>query len=596
MHEEGVKPNSVTCECIIRACSSLDTADEGNKIFADLAKLGLYDSYVWVALVRMFCNFGSLNDARKVFSTSNVDDVVSWTVLITGHAEQGHGEEALRLYESMQKGGTKPDEAIFVCLLKICSQLGAVEKGKIIYFDILLEGLDFLLCVKQSIMDMYLKCACLEDVCALFESLPIRDVVSCSAIIAGYALHGYDTQSLKLFDDMQMVGIQPNQMTYTSIIKACASLKKLGYGKITHHQLVILGYESDDFIRSTLIDMYSSCRRVEEAWSVFNKLPRGNDVVLWNTMIGVCVEHDCNEQALELYEQMCHQGLGLGYVTLLWLMKACSDIEQGRLMHALAVKQGFDKHTEVQNTVIAMYSKMGGLGDAHVIFQSLMRRTLGSYNALLRGLSCFSHFEIALQIYHQMNEEGVQHDRRTFMLMLKICATLTNLYIGRLIYTAIAHNALECEPFLVSALLDFFAKTGSLRDAINVFNRLSLRDAASWNTLVAAYADNGWIEEAQESLTTMQEEGVEPGGRTFSCLLNASSHAGITLLSYYYFQSMRDYGIVSSAQHFACLIDALGRAGLLDEAKMVASVMPMDPSVVAWTTLLGSWSKHGSWI
>ncbi|KAI5080321.1 hypothetical protein GOP47_0005800 [Adiantum capillus-veneris] len=338
MHEEGIKPNRITYQCIIRACSSVETMEEGKKIFADIVKLGFFDSHVGVDLIRMYCTFENLNDAHKVFSVLNAQDIVSYTVLITGYAEQEHGEEALRLYKGMRKGGAKPDEAIFVCVLKICSQLGASQEAQVIYFDIMSEGLDSLLCIKQSLMDMYIKCVSLEDAFALFESFTIQDVVSFSTIIAGYVLHGYDTECLKLFEDMQISRIQPNEKTYTSILKACARLKKLEYGKHIHNHLMILGFESDVFIRSTLIDMYAGCRRVEEACSIFSE---GSDVVLWNTMMGIYVEHDLNRQALQLYEQLCHQDLGSSYVTLLWLIKACSDIEQGRRTHTLAVKQGW---------------------------------------------------------------------------------------------------------------------------------------------------------------------------------------------------------------------------------------------------------------
>ncbi|KAH7330865.1 hypothetical protein KP509_20G005800 [Ceratopteris richardii] len=510
-------------------------------------------------------------DAQNVFDTLDEQNIVTWTVLITSYLENGQDEEALGLYYDMRKAGIKPDEAILVCILKVCAQIG----------------------LRESLMTAYMKCASLEDAHTLFVTSSIRDVTCWSSIIAGYSLHGHNMESLELYKNMEQDGVQPNEMTFPPILKACTGLKRLECGKLVHNQIVNLGFENDNFIRSTLIEMYACAERMEEACSVFRQTSAVGDDVLLNIMIGAFVECDQNEQALELFGQICQEGVELDHVMFLWVLRACLNIREGRLMHALAIKQGFDVHVEVQNTVISMYSKMGSLDDAHAIFNSLSKRTIQSYSVLFLGHSLFGCFDEALQLYHQMNVESmIQQDQSTLTLILKICATFGTLSTGRLIYTMIAESSLDREPFMGNIIMDFFATLGSVTDTDSVFNGLHLQDMALCNVLIGAYAENGYFWDALRFFRVMQEDGIEPDERTFLCLLNASGHAGSIILSYNCFWSIIDHKIVPNSHHFTSLIDALTRAGLLCEAEMLIMNMPMEPSLVAWTALLGCGSKH----
>ncbi|MDD0245751.1 hypothetical protein PSY47_23600, partial [Shigella flexneri] len=56
-------------------------------------------------------------------------DLVSWTSLIVGYAQNGQAEEALQLFESLLKSGTRPDHVTFVGVLSACTHAGLVDKG-----------------------------------------------------------------------------------------------------------------------------------------------------------------------------------------------------------------------------------------------------------------------------------------------------------------------------------------------------------------------------------------------------------------------------------------------------------------------------------
>ncbi len=67
--------------------------------------------------------------------------------------------------------------------------------------------------------------------------------------------------------------MSPNKFTFAWVINVCACLGALEDGRLVHEQLIQSGCESDVFVDSSLFDVYAKCRRMEDAWRVFNKIP-----------------------------------------------------------------------------------------------------------------------------------------------------------------------------------------------------------------------------------------------------------------------------------------------------------------------------------
>ncbi len=63
------------------------------------------------------------------------------------------------------------------------------------------------------------------------------------------------------------------------------------------------GFESDVFVGSSLINMYTKCVSMEDAFWVFKKMP-SQDVVSWNASIIEHVKHGQGWKALKLFQQM----------------------------------------------------------------------------------------------------------------------------------------------------------------------------------------------------------------------------------------------------------------------------------------------------
>lgn len=130
MKAEGIIPNEPTMASVLKACSSLATLELGKQVHGHTIKHGFsLEVPIGSALSTMYSKCGSLEDGSVVFQRTPNKDVVSWNAMISGLSHNGHGDEALELFEEMLAVGTEPDDVTFVNVISACSHKGFVERG-----------------------------------------------------------------------------------------------------------------------------------------------------------------------------------------------------------------------------------------------------------------------------------------------------------------------------------------------------------------------------------------------------------------------------------------------------------------------------------
>jgi pentatricopeptide repeat protein len=158
-------------------------------------------------------------------------NVVSWSAMIAGYAQNEHANDALVLFNEMQLADVKPNSVTMVSVLSACAQLEAPQQGKWIHGYIIRCGFQSDLSVENSLLDMYAKCGRIDIARKLFDKMSKRDVISWNAMITGYKMHGHGEDALGIFNQMQQRSIKPNHATFVSILSACShtGLVELGW-------------------------------------------------------------------------------------------------------------------------------------------------------------------------------------------------------------------------------------------------------------------------------------------------------------------------------------------------------------------------------
>jgi pentatricopeptide repeat protein len=138
MKLEGVPPDAVTFVVCLKACGIIGAIAKGLEIHSEICRKGILgdDIVVTNALVGMYAKCGLMSKAQEVFDRLPVQDVVTWSTLISGYGHLGEIESVFRNFEKMRIEGRKPDFITFVSVLNACSQSLLIEEGRSLFESI----------------------------------------------------------------------------------------------------------------------------------------------------------------------------------------------------------------------------------------------------------------------------------------------------------------------------------------------------------------------------------------------------------------------------------------------------------------------------
>ena len=412
----------------IKVCTKQKDLQKGARIHSYLLKRGLLekDIYLGNALIHLYAKCGILTKALEVFNDLPFRNVVSWSSLMVGYAQQGYGHMAINCFERMQKEGLCPDAFAFSSALKACASTGAIDKGKEIHDEIVTRGLleeDIVL--GTALVDMYAKCGFLAKAQQVLEELPDRDVVTWSALIAGFVEHGESIRALCFFEKMQSEGFSPNSVTFISILKACGSTRNIRKGEQIHEVIINKKLlEKDIVLGNALVDMYVKCGVLVKAQQLLEKLPVRN-VVSWSTLIAGYAEQGQSDKSLYCFERMKNDGFSPNMVTFICVLKACGHIgaiEKGKEIHDEIVNRGLlEKDIVLGTALVDMYAKCGSYVKARQVLEELPYRDVISWSTLIAAYAERGQGHEALVCFERMQREGLTPDHITFLSVLTAC-------------------------------------------------------------------------------------------------------------------------------------------------------------------------------
>ncbi|CAN1267511.1 Putative pentatricopeptide repeat-containing protein At5g13230, mitochondrial [Linum perenne] len=242
--------------------------------------------------------------------------------------------------------------------------------------------------------------------------------------------------------------------------------------------------------------------------------------------------------------------------------------------------------------LLELYLKSGD-SDALRLFEEMPRDDVVSWSFMIARHAQTGMGKEALELFQQMRGEMVMANQYTFASVLQACATMEALDFGTQIHCLGVKTKYDENTVVGNALIDMYAKCGSIKDAHLVFESLSKNDEVSWNTMISGYSMHGLSGEALRVFDTMQESGVRPNQMTFVGVLSACSNGGLLDRGEAYFKLMvEDYGIEPCMEHYSCMVWLLGRSGNLNRAYKLIQEMPLEPTLMAWRALLGSCVIH----
>ncbi|KAK4382466.1 Pentatricopeptide repeat-containing protein [Sesamum angolense] len=474
----------------------------------------------------------------------------------------------------------------------------------------------------------------IREALCIFNEVPEPDSVSWTAMIVGYNQMGRFGVAFRMFLEMMKCKVVPTEYTLTNVLASCAAIEALDVGRKVHSFVVKLGLSGYVSVANSLVNMYAKVGDVGTAVAVLDRMKLKN-VSTWNAIISLHMQTGQVERALaqfdEMKEQMLKESkLRLDRYTLASVLSSCAnleDIEIGKQIHAHIIRTELDTSGAVGNALISMYSKCGGVeiaqkllqkcgtstlniiaftalldgyikrGDinpARQIFDSLQECDVVAWTAMVVGYAQNGLNNDAMELFRSMIKDGPVPNNYTLAAMLSVSSNLASINYGEQIHS-IAIKLGEASSVSVSnALINMYAKAGSINCARKVFILIQQRrDSVSWTSMIMALAQHGFGEEALQLFENMLALEITPDHISYVGVLSACTHVGLVERGRRYFKMMKDvHGIEPTSSHCACMIDLFGRAGLLAEAQDFIETMPVEPDVIAWGSLLASCKVH----
>lgn len=543
---------------MIEGCLLAGDTTESLKLFGSMP---CRNEFSWNLVISGFAKVGDLAIVRRLFDAMPVKSAIACNSLFHGLLRRGCAREVIGFFRKMNRNAWEKvwnDAFVFTTVLGACARLMDSIGGKQIHARLIVVGTKFDAFLISSLVNLYGKCGDLDSAAWVLSLAEMPDDFSLSALITGFSSYGNMTEARRVF------AIKTNP-----------------------------------------------------------------SVELWNSLISGYV---CNEQefkAIALFNEMREAGVGEDFSTVVSILNASSslkDIRLGKAMHNHVNKSGFldsvvvattlvDMYqksgsscdackffseveiydTVLLNTMITVYSNCGRIEDAKTLFSCISSKSLVSWNAMVVGLSRNGYAAEALEIFCEMNLQGLLMDEVSYAGIIAACASISSLDLGEQIFARVIVIGLECDPIVATAFVDFYCKCGHIDKGRKVFYRMVGLDVIAWNTMLMGYATNGYgIEALNLFLEMRKNSNVRPDVITYSAVLSACDHCGLVEEGTKWFNVMKsDDNIEPRAEHYSCMVDLYSRAGCMSDALYLIEQMPYEVDATMWSSVLRGCVAHG---
>ncbi|VFQ91955.1 unnamed protein product [Cuscuta campestris] len=443
--------------------------------------------------------------------------------------------------------------------------------------------------VATKLVAAFSLCSHIELAVRIFSQVEKPSVHLYNAAIKACAVDSRPSEAYYVFSQMQCRGVPPDNLTYSYLLKLCLDESWLNTVRTIHALFEKKRFDSDPILCNSLIDAYSRCG-ICSAKRLFWGMDH-RDVVSWNSMIGGFLKAGDLSEARKLFDVMPERD------TVSWNTMLDGCVKGGQMTLAYEL---FDKmpcrDVVSWSTMISGYCKAGDLEMARAYFDKMPSKNAITWTIMITGYAEMGLVKEAVELYTQLEKSSLSLDPRVFVSILAACADSRMLGLGKKVHRSIKRscfNNTNSNTRVRNALIDMYAKCGSLSKALIVFNKTIKKDLVSWNSMIHGLAIHGHGKKALELFSVMKSEGFVPNEVTFVALLSACSHASLVDEGVSIFNSLRSrYGVVPQVQHFGCMIDLLGRGGHLKDAFALALNMPMEANIIIWHSLLEACQMH----
>ncbi|KAL9425891.1 hypothetical protein AB3S75_032793 [Citrus x aurantiifolia] len=429
----------------------------------------------------------------------------------------------------------------------------------------------------------------------IFSQTKEPNIFLYNTMIRGFVSNDCFQHAIEFYNSMRNGGFLPTNFTFPFVLKACAREPDFQLGVRIHSLIVKAGLDCDEFVKTSLLNLYVHCGYLADALKVFDDIPDKN-VVSWTAIISGYINEGNLEEAINMFRRLLHRGLKPDSFSIVRVLTACTqlgDLSTAKWIHGYVNEAGMGRNVFVATSLVDLYAKCGNMEKAQRVFDQMPEKDIVSWSSMIQGYASNGFPKEALDMFYNMQRENLKPDHYTMVGVLSACASLGALELGVWASSFMERNEFLSNPVLGTTLIDMYAKCGRMAQACKVFREMKDKDQVVWNAVVSGLSMNGYVKVAFGVFGQLEKCGIQPNGNTFVGLLCGCTHAGLVDEGRQFFNSMsRVFSLTPMIEHYGCMVDLLGRSGQLDEAHELIKSMPMEPNAIVWGALLAGCRLH----
>ncbi|XP_047968990.1 pentatricopeptide repeat-containing protein At1g09410, mitochondrial-like [Salvia hispanica] len=283
----------VPCNVLILGYIEFGMMSEAKTAFDLMPKR---NAFSWSIIINGLMKNKMVDEAKEVFDSLLEKDVVSWTAMIRGCAQGEKFTEALDMFPAMMSSGVRPNHYTFSSVFDACAGCSSLVMGSQAHACLLKLGIPVDVVLGSSLLNMYAKCGDIVAAFSVFESMPVKNLVSWNSIIGGCGRHGLADRALEEFERMTLSGVLPDQISFINVLSACVHGGKVREAEEIFYSIQAkYGLEAEMEHYSCMVDLYGRAGELEKAEELVKRMPFEPDVVVWGALLGACGLHSCLE-------------------------------------------------------------------------------------------------------------------------------------------------------------------------------------------------------------------------------------------------------------------------------------------------------------
>lgn len=297
MLARGIQSDNIGFASVLSACAGMQAVNQGRQIHCQSVVCGYStDISIGNALIWLYARCGCIMEAHLAFEKMCAKDNVSWNGLISGFAQSGKSEEALKVFLEMIQAGEDANMFTYGSAVSATANLTNFKLGRQIHARIMKTGYDHDVEVCNVLITLYAKCGSLNGSRRVFTEMPLKNEISWNAIITGYSQHGYGRQAIELFEEMKLLKMTPTCITYLGILAACSHVGLVDEGlsyfnSMSEQHGLIPKHEH----YACVVDVLGRAGQVVRAKTFVESMPIEPDAMVWRTLLSACIIHKNRE-------------------------------------------------------------------------------------------------------------------------------------------------------------------------------------------------------------------------------------------------------------------------------------------------------------